>query len=57
MRRHLPLNQVLWGGGGAGGKHLSLPVPLLQPPVPFCELFFKHTYDTGSWPRTLIKLE
>ena len=25
-------------GGGAGGKHLPLPVPLLQPPVPFCEL-------------------
>ena len=25
-------------GGEQGGKHLPLPVPLLQPPVPFREL-------------------
>ena len=25
-------------GGGQVGKHLPLTVPLLQPPVPFCEL-------------------
>ena len=32
------IRMVRGGGGGAGGKHLPLPVPLLQPPVPFCEL-------------------
>ena len=32
------MNENLKRGGGQGGKHLPLPAPLFQPPVPSCEL-------------------
>ena len=35
---HCIFSILLSKGGGGRGKHLPLPVPLLQPTVPFCEL-------------------